>query len=226
MPLYGTQVTNIPGHAIGYGPAGGIFDPSNPVVSTSSGIRPLGDVIGFRNQQQKDAQRQALMANPGSGRPVGSEVYKRPAGMTPGQHTYATTGGAAGTPPPNAGGGGIMGNYSTGITAGTIPNSAISGGMANFGFNSVPGVMATPQAQSAISQQYSDAMNQGLGTAGLDFARNAAFQQAQMALAQQRARSDAGIGFGNLLARLYEAQLGGQTAEDSIIQNALMGLVG
>jgi len=117
---------------------------------------------------------------------------------------------------------GTTGNQTTGITNGTIGMQTINDAMRNFGFQQAPGVPVSPGGAGQINQQYGDLMNQGLQTSAIDFARNAAFQQAQMDLAQQRARSDSSVGFGNLLARLYEMQLNGQNAQ----QNLLMGLVG
>jgi len=122
--------------------------------------------------------------------------------------------------------GGTQGNVNTGITNGTVSNQTISNAMRNFGFNQAPGVPYSPEAFGQINQQYGDAMNQGLGTAAIDFARNAAFQQAQMDLAQQRARADSGVGWGNLLARMYESNLNNQNAQQNQAQNLLMGLVG
>lgn len=123
---------------------------------------------------------------------------------------------------PGQQGAGGLGSYTTGITNGTIGQQTINDAMRNFGFSQAPGVPVSQAGGAQINQQFGDLMNQGLGTAGIDFARNAAFTQAQMDLAQQRARADSGIGFGNLLARLHEMQLNGQNAG----QNLLMGLIG
>lgn len=87
MPLYGTQAPPMPGQAtLGYGPNGQVYNDHNPVVNTSSGIRPQSVVnnrylspggIAMTPQQyasqgqQAGAQQQQV------------PVYRRPAGVTP-----------------------------------------------------------------------------------------------------------------------------------------------
>lgn len=145
------------------------------------------------------------------GAPPGSGAMGWPSGQ------IGNTGAPTGTTGTATGGG---------ITAGTVPMPQIANAMRGFGFNQAPGVPVSPDAFNSINGQYGQAMQQGLNVAGLDFARNAAFENSTMDLARQRAQSDAALGQANLLARLFEIQSNGQNAQANNYQSLLQGLVG
>lgn len=211
----------------------GMFDPRGfdqapgfrgPVAQTGTVYNPSGAAgqaaVGQPFATNRIGNGDVFGTPPRSQNPA--HYTNRPAGMTSGQWNQQYNS----TLPGGSSAGGGLGSYQSGITNGSVSNQTISNAMRNFGFNQAPGVPYSPEAFGQINQQYGDAMNQGLGTAAIDFARNAAFQQAQMDLARQRARSDSGIGFGNLLARMHELNLNTQNAEQGQMQNLLMGLVG
>lgn len=224
MGLYDTQVVNqgdkLSGFfgrgQMGQGPGGQFYNAANPVVSTTSGVRPAYlvnqvkqptiDPISLAQQQRQQ-----------------TPVWRRPAGVTPSEWTYANTGGQLGTQPA-AQQGGQIGNYNTGITAGTMPAGAVSQAFGRMGMSAVPGVDS--QAGGQLQGMFGDLMSQGMNRIGTEFGRDAAFDTAGMNLAQQRARADAGLGYGNLLARLFDANQSSQNSQQNQLGSFLMSLLG
>lgn len=121
----------------------------------------------------------------------------------------------------NAGGSGGApgaGTYQTGITAGIVPPSVVQDAFGRMGIKG-PG-------SGTVNTQYNDLMRQGLNQIGTQFGRDAAFDMADLNLAQQRARADLGLGAGNLLARLFEGNLANSRGTQGLTGDFLMGLLG
>jgi len=220
---YGTQTPAMPGQAVlGYGPSGRHYDQSNPVYMTPGGYRP-GNAAGVA----------------GTARPTGP--YAQPAWQNAPQRPHAWTaagkalaareqqvyggdlyGNGAATgglgQGGNAGGQPGTGSYQTGITAGIVPPSVVQQAYGRMGIQG-PGA-------GTVNGQYSDLMRQGLNQVGTQFGRDAAFDMANLNLAQQRARADTGLGYGNLLARLFEGNLANDRAQQGMSGDFLMGLLG
>ncbi len=120
-----------------------------------------------------------------------------------------------------------IGTYQTGITAGQLPQSAIDASMAALtpsqNLTNRPGY-GTPvnrQQGNYLSQMLDDGLRQGTSTAQSDLARNGAYQQGQMQLGFDRARSDAMLGgFGNL----YQGEAG-RVANNQAQQSMLLNLL-
>jgi hypothetical protein len=226
---YGTQTPPMPGQAVlGFGESGRHYDPSNPVFMTQGGMRP-GNAAGvganapatgpYAQPAYQNAPRRPH-AWTAAGRALAAREQQVYGGDLYGNN--AATGGLG-----QGGNAGNNGQYNSGITAGAGNPAAIAQGVATFGMGGqAPGISVSPAAYNTMNQQYSGLMGQAANTAALDFARNAAFQTADMNLAQQRARADAGVGYGNLLARIAEMNTNGANQQDALLQNLLMGLVG
>lgn len=126
------------------------------------------------------------------------------------QAATGNVGGSGGTPG--------TGTYQTGVTAGIVPPSVVQDAFGRMG-------VAGP-GSGTVNAQYNDLMRQGLNQLGTQFGRDAAFDMANLNLAQQRARADLGLGAGNLLARLFEGNLANDRATQGLTGNFLMGLLG
>ena len=228
MALYGTQTKPTPsGATLGYAPNGQIYNQNNPVAMTTSGVRPLSvannrvtpagqgspNVYAPGEQQRLASIRPHAWTAAGKQQAsqeqyqYGNDFYGNPA-ATGG---LGGSGGASGQPG--------TGQYQTGITAGIIPPSVVQQAFGSMGVKNGPGA-------GAANTQYNDLMRQGLNQVGTQFGRDAAFDMSNLDLAQQRARADAGLGAGNLLARLFEGNLANDRTQQGLTGNFLMGLLG
>lgn len=218
MPLYGTQVMARPGQAaLGYGPAGQAYNTENPVAMTTSGVRPLSVAMNRVAPHNApagsvSAATQWQMANPLPGSRMGRET----AGREQAQYGYDRYGNVA--PGGQTGGMGGVGSYNSGLTAGIVPPSVVQQAFGRMG-------VAGPGA-GTVNTQYDDLMRQGMNQIGTQFGRDAAFDMANLNLARQRAQGDLGLGYGNLLARLFEGNLANQRAQQNLSGDFLMGLLG
>lgn len=217
---YGTQTPAMPGQAVlGYGPSGQHYNQLNPVDAqgrslSAAGLggtaRPTGPYAqpAWQNAPQRPyawtAAGKALAAR--EQQVYGGDLYGN----------NAATGGVG--QGGNAGGQPGTGSYQTGITAGIIPPSVVQQGYGRMGIQG-PG-------SGTVGNQYNDLMRQGMNQVGTQFARDAAFDMSNLNLAQQRARADAGLGYGNLLARLFEGNLANNRAQQGMTGDFLMGLLG
>lgn len=238
MPVYGTQIKPMArGATLGYGDFGQVYNTENPVYMTQGGMRP-SNAAGVGNNAPASGPYATTPYRIDPRAAMSMASYRPPAWTAQGkalatreQQMYggdlygnnAATGGLGGS---GAGSGGT-GTYQSGITAGFVDPASIARGVATFGMGGqAPGIPVSPAAYNTMQSQYNGLMGQGMNTAALDFARNAAYQSADLNLAQQRARADAGIGYGNLLARIAEMNMGGQNQQDSLAQSLLLGLLG
>lgn len=224
---YGTQSPPMPGQAVlGYGPSGQVYTPDNPVYMTPGGMRP-GNAAGVGGTAAPTGPYAAPAYQNAPQRPYAwTAPGKQLAAMEQARYGTNFYGGAGNLPTGGSQTPGT-GQISNGITSGSVSPAAIARGVATFGQGGqAPGVPVSPAAYGTMQNQYAGLMGQGLNTAALDFARNAAFQSADMNLAQQRARGDAGLGWGNLMARLSELNTNGQNQQDAMLQSLLMGLIG
>lgn len=220
---YGTQTPAMPGQAVlGYGPSGQHYNQLNPVDAqgrslSAAGLggtaRPTGPYAqpAWQNAPQRPyawtAAGKALAAR--EQQVYGGDLYGNP-GATGGLGQGGNAGGTGGT--------GGTGSYQTGITAGIIPPSVVQQAYGRMGIQG-PG-------SGTVNTQYNDLMRQGLNQVGTQFGRDAAFDMANLNLAQQRARADTGLGYGNLLARLFEGNLANNRAQQGMTGDFLMGLLG
>lgn len=221
---YGTQTPPMPGQAVlGYGPSGQVYNQENPIAMTIGGLRPLSAsrpvaAAGTATAPVVSQQTQMQMANQ---RPYAwTQRGKELAAME--QQRFGTDfyGGAGNLPTGGTGGTGQpgTGQYQTGITAGIVPPSVVQQAFGRMGVQG-PGA-------GTVNTQYNDLMRQGMNQIGTQFGRDAAFDMANLDLAQQRARADTGLGYGNLLARLFEGNLANDRAQQGMTGNFLMGLLG
>jgi hypothetical protein len=102
-----------------------------------------------------------------------------------------------------------LGTYQTGIQHGTLGNDVI--GRANqalsFKGGKMPtasGVPVSGQAASGLNRQWNDLMAQGTSGMQGDLSRDAAYQQGQMQLAQEKAKANAAMGGFKLMQNQYE----------------------
>ncbi len=217
MALYGTQVMSRPGAAaLGYGPGGQVFDPSNPVVMTSGGARPgnAGGVMGNAPASGPFAVTQPRMSPEAAMQQMQLRQQPKPGWMTNAERQIynAQTNNAVTQGQPG------MGQYQSGITAGIVPPSVVQQGFGRMGVSG-PGA-------GTVNTQYDDMMRQGLNQNSLQFGRDAAFDIANLGLAQQRAVADTGLGYGNLLARLFEGNLANNRGQTGLTGDYLMSLLG
>ncbi len=194
--LYGTQVQPRPGSAsIGYGPAGQVYDPSNPVVMTTSGVRPASVVAASQRQmaqpqapipqrrpyawtaagKQLSAQEQSLFGN---------DLYNHPA--------------ATGSPTPSQGQGGAGG---TGINVSTGINAALPMGATSASTQAMLRSAGVPLSGAQIgdlTDQYGGLTRSLLSRDAVDLSRLGSFMEANSFNAMEQARANAGIGWGDI----------------------------
>ncbi len=139
--------------------------------------------------------------------------------------------GASGQPP--ASGGNTItqpgiGTYQTGITAGQLPQQSINESLSrlrpssNLTANAPYGTAMNRQQQSESNTMLQDALRSGFYENRNELDRNSAYQQAQMQLGFDRARSDAALGgFGNLYS-----QESGRVSNDAARRSMLLDLIG
>lgn len=205
---YGSQSAPMPGQAnVGYGPAGAAYDPTNPVAYTASGPRPLSVAMNRvvphnapSGAAPVSAATQWQMANPLPGSRLGREAAAREQALY-GVDRYGGTpagGGAAGGGGTGGTAGGIGGDpfsIATGINA-TIPQGTL-----NASVNSMLRSAGVPVPGAAIpnlARNYGDVTQALLSRDATDLSRQASFGLQDWLDQAERARANAGIGWGNV----------------------------
>ena len=144
--------------------------------------------------------------------------------------------GNTGTQQSNAQPSGGTATYQTGIEHGLLSNDTIAAARARLQptapMPTSPGVPTNQSQQSQMAQQYQDLMSQGTLKADMGLSRDAAYQQAQMALAQQKALAGASTaGMGNLVGldstntQLGSANQAADTAHLGLQQGMLLRML-
>lgn len=125
-----------------------------------------------------------------------------------------------------------LGSYQTGITAGQLPQQSITNALSalrpssSLTAASPYGTPVSRQAQSELDTMMQDSLRAGTWGQQSDLNRDAAYQQAQMQLAYDRARSDAALGgFGNLYQQEAD-RVGNNASRQSMILNLIGALTG
>lgn len=242
--MYGSQVTNQPDFLtgsrfgsgqIGYGPGGQQYDPSNPVVNTTSGVRPQSVTnnryLSSSGHAMTPAQYAAGGMDPISRAQQASArtpVWRRPAGVTPSEWTYVNSGGKLGTEPAATASsssgvfGGPAGTSPVGIGSGGSVAGATQGAQARLLYGQAPGVPVSDAARGELDRQFSDVFGAAQNSANLDLLRRGAFEGANVNLDRAKAQAAANVDWQNLMARLQEQLMGQQNFN----VNALYGLGG
>jgi hypothetical protein len=154
--------------------------------------------------------------------------------LTPIAPLHFGSAGGGNTPAPASSGGGI-GTYQTGIQSGLLSNDAIAAARARLQPTApmpTANVPTNPAQQSQMAQQYQDLISQGTLKADMGLTRDAAYQQAQMGLAQQKALAGAATaGMGNLVGldaqntQYNSANNSADTAQRGIQQGLLLRIL-
>lgn len=101
-------------------------------------------------------------------------------------------------------------DINTGIKSGLLPNSAIETAISRLGqlgpsnLNQIPGINLNAQQASEIAGNNANAMTRGIQSSQSDLSRDAAYQQAQMAQAYQRAQGNASLAGMGVAGGMYE----------------------
>lgn len=117
-----------------------------------------------------------------------------------------------------------MGAVSSGIDVGPVwdASQTAAGEAAIRSGAGTPPPQVAASGSSTVNRLYQDAMRSNLAADATEFARAAAYANAQQQLASQKARAQSGLSSAELLARL-QAQQYQQQAFDNGLNNALLG---
>lgn len=124
-----------------------------------------------------------------------------------------------------------LGTYQTGISHGTLSNQTIGNAMKPLAYTggkapTFSGVPVSSQAQSGLNRQFGDLMAQGASGVSGDLQRDAAYQQGQMQLAQEKAKANAAMGGFRLMQNQYADSLDNDLARRGLNLNLLSALLG
>lgn len=121
-------------------------------------------------------------------------------------------------PQPGAGASSPIASFTTGITAGAIPQGQID--------QSAQSMLAVPQLGGALSgalgEQFSGLMRQSGMGASVDMQRQAAQQQANLELQRQIQNANAGIAQSALMSRLNQDEF----AQQNTMRQLMLGMLG